>query len=150
MAHRGPGQDATRLSIVGGHEHLDDLGAWIEGIATHERLSRRTRFQLELVLTEAVTNVMDYARRAQGACRIDLACSVDADEINVEIVDDGPAFDPTARAEAEPPRSLEEARPGGLGIQLMRRYTSRMEYLRSDGRNALRLTLPNEPAADAG
>jgi anti-sigma regulatory factor (Ser/Thr protein kinase) len=92
---------------------------------------------------------MDYAAPAGREGRIELSCSIADGRIELELRDDGPAFDPTGRPPPPRPASLAEARPGGLGIHLIRSYTSRMEYRREGTHNVLRLTLPLDAAADS-
>jgi len=132
------------LSLVNDHAALDDLAGWLENWVEQNGLSSASAFRLDLVLTEAVTNVIDHTPKAHRDGRIDLACVVRDGNIEVELSDDGPVFDPTARAEAVLPSSLAEATPGGLGIHLMRRYTTRMAFQREQNRNILRMTLPIE------
>jgi anti-sigma regulatory factor (Ser/Thr protein kinase) len=136
---------AQRLSLANDHGALDELGAWLAEIAARDSLPARAAFQLDLVLTEAVTNVMDYAHSADGGGRIDLVYAIEAGSIRIEIADDGPPFDPTVRAEVVLPSSLDAATPGGLGIHLMRRYTLDMAYRRDNGRNILSMRLPLDP-----
>jgi anti-sigma regulatory factor (Ser/Thr protein kinase) len=137
---------ALHLSLANDHGTLDELGAWLTEIAARDHLSARAAFQLDLVLTEAVTNVMDYSQRDDGEGRIDLVYTIEAGAIRIDIADDGPPFDPTTRAEVTLPSSLDAATPGGLGIHLMRRYTLDMAYRRDNGRNILSLRLPLDPA----
>lgn len=140
----------VRLRLAPDYTQLALLEAWVQDFSLAGELPARTRFGLELVLTEAVTNVMDHARNADGtgaevAGEIEVICALRADSVLVEVIDDGSPFDPTARAVATLPANLDEASPGGLGIHLMRRYTSSMEYARELNRNVLRITLPVVP-----
>lgn len=139
----------SRLVLRRDHAQLAALETWVHDLAAARSLSQRTVFNLDLVLTEAVTNVIDHAGHADQNGDIELSCFLNDAGIEVAISDDGPPFDPTARAPVVPPRSLEEAVPGGLGVHLMRRYTTRMDYAREDGRNVLRMTLPVEFAQPA-
>lgn len=136
--------ESSRLTLRNEHSQLADLGEWLEALAAGKGLPAQAAFRLDLVLTEAVTNVMDHARRPDLAGSIELACAILDDRILVKVIDDGPPFDPTARAPVILPSTLEEAEPGGLGIHLMRQYTSDMEYRREDDCNVLRMTLPLE------
>lgn len=145
-----PALPTARLVLANDHAGLTQLGEWLEGFSSACRLPAPTAFRLDLVLTEAVTNVMDYAKPADSAGQIELTCSLGDGQIEIELADDGPQFDPTARAPASLPASLAEAEPGGLGIHLMRRYTSRFDYRREGGRNILRMALPIEPGASTG
>ena len=139
-----------RLKLTPDYTQLARLEAWVNDFFLACELPARTRFSLELILTEAVTNVMDHARSASdagagGACEIEISCALRAGSVLVEIADDGSPFDPTARAVTALPANLDEASPGGLGIHLMRRYTSSMEYVREQNRNVLRMTVPVAP-----
>ena len=68
--------------------------------------------------------------------------SVAREGVNVVLTvdDDGGPFDPTAVPPPDPPDNLDEAPVGGFGIQLMRAFSSNIEYQRTSGRNQLRLT----------
>ena len=149
MHAAGTGGSIARLHLSNQHHALSELSAWLAELAAQRDLPPRVAFRLELVLTEAVTNIMDHAAGTERAGRIDLACQIDADAVRIVLSDDGAAFDPTARMEVVLPESLDIARPGGLGIHLMRRYTRTMAYRREDDRNVLSLTLPraDEPLA---
>jgi serine/threonine-protein kinase RsbW len=61
------------------------------------------------------------------------------DTVELEIDDDGVAFDP--RRSPEPPSSgdLATARIGGWGIPIIRRFSDEMRYRRAGGRNVLTL-----------
>lgn len=139
----------SRLTLTNNYSQLAELGDWLQRIASSSGLPAQAVFRLDLVLTEAVTNVMDHAHRLGLAGRIELACSILEDRILVEVIDDGLPFDPTARAPVILPSSLEEARPGGLGIHLMRQYTTDMAYRRESDRNILCMTLPLERQASS-
>jgi len=125
--------DPSQLSI---------LEEWLHGLASRCGLSDQSLFSLDLVLTEAVTNVMCYARNTDASGEIIVTCTFQGDHIEVEIVDDGRPFDPTAHMPAALPTSLADAKPGGLGIHLMRQYTNSMHYRRERERNILHMTVP--------
>ena len=95
---------------------------------------------MELVLTEAVTNVMDYGKQPEG--KIEISCTLLHECILIEIIDAGIPFDPTQVKPADRPQTLEDATPGGLGIHLIHHYTYNMHYQRKNGRNILRMCLP--------
>ena len=138
---------ASRLVLTSDHHDLAALAEWLEHFAHKNVLPAHARFRLDLVLTEAVTNVMDHGHLPEVKGRIELACLVQDQLIQVEINDDGPPFDPTARAPVVLPDCLAMATPGGLGIHLIRQYTSTLAYHRENACNVLRMTLPVEPAS---
>lgn len=134
---------AERLALAPRLDALTALSGWIEAYAVAHGVSPRAAFQLELVLTEAVTNIIEHGQCP--AASIEIACERLADRLLVEISDAGAPFDPTAHVPHLPPANLEEATPGGLGVRLIHRYTREMRYRREAGSNHLYLTL----AADA-
>jgi anti-sigma regulatory factor (Ser/Thr protein kinase) len=135
---------ASRLVLTGDYHGLTALAEWLEGFADQYALPAQARFRLDLVLTEAITNIMDHGHLPVVEGHIELACCVQEQNIEIEIADDGPPFDPTARAPVVLPDSLAMATPGGLGIHLIRQYTSTLTYRREGARNVLRMSLPVE------
>jgi anti-sigma regulatory factor (Ser/Thr protein kinase) len=145
----------VRLRLARDHAQLARLEAWLHDFSTACELPARASFGLELVLTEAVTNVMDHSHNAGGddsneTGEIEVICTLRDGCVSAELIDDGPPFDPTSSVPVVLPANLDEASPGGLGIHLMRRYTSSMEYVREQNRNVLRMTLPVTADAPVG
>jgi anti-sigma regulatory factor (Ser/Thr protein kinase) len=82
---------------------------------------------------------MDYADRPDGM--IEIVCKIRSGHIFLDIIDDGLPFDPTGHKAAVIPHTLNEANPGGHGIQLIRHYTDTMQYRRENNRNFLHMSL---------
>jgi anti-sigma regulatory factor (Ser/Thr protein kinase) len=119
-------------------EDLVILADWVAGYVDRHALDPATAFRLELVLTEAVTNVIDHC---VDATAIEIACTRDGEKVQVEIADDGAPFDPSALAPHALPTHLAEATPGGLGVHLIRQYSEDLRYQRTPGHNHLLLSL---------
>ena len=121
-----------RLTV---HALLDPLG-----------IDERALGRIDVVLEELVSNVVRHSRRASV---ILLAAAWAAGELELEISDDGEPFDPVAAPDPAPFTELEEARLGGLGIHLVRRLATTLDYARIAGaprdRNRVRVTLPAPP-----
>jgi anti-sigma regulatory factor (Ser/Thr protein kinase) len=128
------------------------LTQWIIEACAAAHISEKMSFAVQLCLDEAVANIMQHAaqhaaqhtaQHPAGTARASsISASLERSDAGVwlDIEDDGEAFDPTAVALRAPALTLELLPVGGLGIHLMRQYSSRMEYSRSGGRNRLRLT----------
>jgi anti-sigma regulatory factor (Ser/Thr protein kinase) len=127
---------------------LGKLTQWIIEACAAAHIPEKTSFAVQLCLDEAVTNILQHAaqhaeQQGEGGARASaISASLERGDAGVwlGIEDDGEAFDPTAVAPRTSARTLELLPVGGLGIHLMRQYSSRMEYSRSGGRNRLRLT----------
>jgi serine/threonine-protein kinase RsbW len=103
---------------------------------------------LELVLEECVTNTLRYGYESTGLRWVDLAVSLCTDEVRLTIEDDARPFDPCSDPEPELPKTLDEARIGGLGLFLVRRTASTIDHERVEGRNTLTIRLARHATAD--
>lgn len=92
---------------------------------------------------EALTNIMRhcYCGRVDQPLEIHFsrvrgdASAASKSGLQILLCDYGPAVDPAKFKE----RSLDEVRPGGLGLHLIRRSMDEVGYERSGGRNQFRL-----------
>jgi anti-sigma regulatory factor (Ser/Thr protein kinase) len=100
-------------------------------------LDDATLATVELVLEECVTNTLRYGYDSTGLRWIELEFVLQPDAVDLCIEDDANSFDPLSVPEPELPRSLEEARVGGLGLLMVRRATTDLHYVRLPGRNRL-------------
>ena len=96
---------------------------------------------VELVLEEAVTNVVRYGYDHPVGHIIEIDLQVDLDEVQILIVDDGRPFDPLDSGGLLLPDSLEDAQVGGLGLLMIRNTANTMSYERRDGQNRFLLTV---------
>jgi anti-sigma regulatory factor (Ser/Thr protein kinase) len=122
---------------------LATLAAFVEQFADAADLPAPMAFQLNLVLDELVTNSIDYGHAADaggsGSGTIRLRLERIRDVVEVDLVDEGPAFDPRTLPDPDLNAPLETRRVGGLGIHLVRQYVDEFDYQREDGRNHIRL-----------
>lgn len=125
-------------------EDLSVLGEWVEDLAGKFSISARGIFRLQLVLEEAVTNIIQNAYTDTNEHNILVNLSCNGQTICVTIQDDGDAFNPEEHPELVLPGTLEEATVGGLGIHLMRSYTDTFDYQRKDNINVLTMTIVDQ------
>lgn len=118
-------------------ERLADVTGAIEELGARERWSPDFLFRMNLVLEEMTLNVMTHGR-AGGARELEVVVVCDADSVSIEIVDDGPRFDPLSEApEPDTDAPLDERPIGGLGVHLVREMMDQIDYRYEDGRNRL-------------
>ncbi len=89
-----------------------------------------------LALDEACTNVIRYAYRGDPSRTIRLNLEVTGDELHCTIRDYGASCDP----EKIRGRELDDFRPGGLGVRIMRTAFDRVEYIPKPRGTCLKLT----------
>ena len=122
---------------------------WMHEVATKEQLSSDLTFAIDVCLEELLTNIARHGaaapvngdpsagERPTVSVRISLTISDKVVELMVE--DDGRAFD-VSKAPAHPVRQpLAEVPVGGLGLKLIRSFTSDIGYRRLNGRNLVTL-----------
>ena len=122
-------------------EALATLSNWVNILIPQLKLSPRGAFQLELVLVEAVTNIVENAYENAADHEITITLHCQEHTVRVTIKDDGQPFDPFQVPAIELPDSLEDAKEGGLGIHLIRSYTKECHYCREGQYNLLVLVL---------
>lgn len=113
----------------------------VEAFLAERAVAASARLRVAMLLEEAVMNVAMHGHAPPDGHELQLSVAVHGDRIELVIEDDGIAFDPVSAALPAPPASLEESRPGGLGVRLMRRFAREMHYQRRDGRNRLTLAV---------
>jgi anti-sigma regulatory factor (Ser/Thr protein kinase) len=109
-------------------------------------LSAGTRYNIELVFEEIVANIVRHGSDPERAVAIHVALEVGGESIVLTFLDDGVPFDPRERTDPIAPKSLEDATVGGLGLMLVRRAATGLEYCRTaDQNNRLVVVLAGDP-----
>ncbi|MCY4376484.1 MAG: ATP-binding protein [Spirochaetaceae bacterium] len=125
------------LKLEADPERLSDITDAVEELGERERWPPDFLFRMNLVLEEMTLNVMTHGRSA-GASELEVVVVCEADTVTVEIVDDGPRFDPLQDAPVpDPDASLDDRPVGGLGVYLVREMVDEVSYRYEDGRNRL-------------
>ena len=115
------------------------LNEFVEEIGQDFSLSPEVIFNLNLVLEEAVVNIINYAYPKEEHERIYLSAKLREGSIVLVLTDTGKEFDPTMAPEADITLSADEREIGGLGIFLIRQIMNEVKYERIEGKNVLTL-----------
>ena len=118
---------------------ISRLAAFIEEVGEDFALTPDVIFNLNLVLEEAVVNVINYAYPKEEHQDIYLSAHLHEGSIVFVLTDTGKEFDPTLAPEADITLSADEREIGGLGIFLIRQLMNEVRYQRIDGKNVLTL-----------
>ncbi len=94
----------------------------------------------QVIVEELVCNVMDHGVRS-GVDALVLGLAIDAGRVQLEIRDNGAAYDPLAHPPPDLDADIEQRPIGGLGIHLVRELSQDAHYRREDGWNVLRIVL---------
>jgi anti-sigma regulatory factor (Ser/Thr protein kinase) len=137
MLQADVGGSLLRLKLPNRRDAVETARQSVLTFLEPHALSQRTVFAVELVLEEALMNVISYAFQDDAWHEIDLTVQIEGGDVVLRIEDGGIAFDPLQVPERTPPASIDEAVPGGLGIRLVRRFASSAAYERLGKRNVL-------------
>lgn len=118
---------------------VSKLNEFVEEIGNEFSLTPDVVFNLNLVLEEAVVNVINYAYPKEEHQSIYLSASLRKGSIVLILTDTGKEFDPTMAPDVDITLSADEREIGGLGIFLIRQIMNEVKYERIDGKNILTL-----------
>jgi serine/threonine-protein kinase RsbW len=97
--------------------------------------------KIVLAVDEACTNVIKHAYQYAPDRKIEIVIRPDKDRLQITVIDDGKAFNPSIAKLPDLKQHLSHYRRGGLGIYLMRTLMDKVEYKYAPGkRNEVRLT----------
>lgn len=132
------GEPRASLIVSSELRELSRVSAWVQDWAERQCLPARVVQNLDLCSTEVVTNIMSYAC-GNGTQRIVLRLSWQGEDVALEVEDEGSKFDLRQVPEPVPATSVLDARIGGWGIPIVRRFSDGLLYRHEGGRNCLTL-----------
>lgn len=91
--------------------------------------------RVQVANDEIWSNIVHYS----GATEASLHLRREGDTLYLDYADNGVPYDPTGAAEADTTLSAEERPIGGLGLHMVRRMTTSMDYVYAEGQNRLTL-----------
>lgn len=124
-------------TLTGGRSGFSALMNALEGYLIRRGAPEAALGALMVSVDEVVSNILNHGGEA---LRVAVSAGADGRAAWVEVVDDGPPFDPTAAAAPDTGLPLEERDVGGLGIHLVRKLADEVAYDRRGGRNRLRFS----------
>jgi anti-sigma regulatory factor (Ser/Thr protein kinase) len=107
------------------------------------------RQDVDFALEELFTNMVKYSTGSKADVRIELMPIEGGVEVTMTDYDVEP-FDVTKAPDADVKLPIEERRPGGLGLHLIRRLLDSIEYEYSKERRQSRITFRKTNAAPPG
>jgi anti-sigma regulatory factor (Ser/Thr protein kinase) len=121
-------------------EELAVLFDKIEELAETWQWSVPLTMNINLVLEEAVSNVIFYSFDDERKHEIIIYISIQENELTIVISDDGKPFDPTSAQLPDVELKTEDRPVGGLGIFLISKIMNSVSYTRKNKLNILTLT----------
>jgi serine/threonine-protein kinase RsbW len=125
------------LSVANKIEELPALAAMLDQLGEEWDLNPGLVMSLNLVVEEALTNVIFYAFDDKEQHQIEVDITIAGQLLTTTISDDGKPFDPTKRDNPDITLSVDDRQIGGLGIFLIRKIMDQVNYKREQNKNVL-------------
>lgn len=121
-------------------ESIGEVFAFLEVFSKEQNVDDKTAFCVNLVAEELFTNMVRHNQG--GGDRITVSIERSDNRVQLELVDtDVEPFDPSTAETPPVDAGIEERRPGGLGIYLVRKMVDDLRYdYEADGRR-MRVTV---------
>jgi len=134
-------QPEIRLTLPNDLEELARVNELASSFLERHGIAPDTVYVTNLALEEVLSNVIRHGYEDANRHEISVRLRIDAGRVELQVVDDGRAFDPLSAAEVDVLAPLEERPVGGLGIHLLRKMASHVRYERANGRNQLHVRI---------
>ena len=134
---------AQRLDITIKNS-LEEFSRLVEAVAvflSEHEVSAKVDFTVNLVVEEAVLNVINYAYPTQGEHDINFSMSIHGRELTLYLSDAGRPYDPLARPDPNIDAPIDEREVGGLGVHLIKKTCKHVAYTHEAGENRLTMVV---------
>jgi anti-sigma regulatory factor (Ser/Thr protein kinase) len=120
-------------------EELSSLAEQIDNLSEEWAISQALIMNINLVIEEAVSNIIFYAYNNNDKHEIKISISLENNRLTIKITDDGIPFNPLAQQQPDINLPVGERPVGGLGIFLISQMMDEMNYARQKNQNILTL-----------
>ena len=120
-------------------EELTSLAGQIDNLAEEWELSPALTMNINLVIEEAVSNIIFYAFKDKLKHEIKISISLENNRLTIIITDNGIPFNPLEQQQPDISLPAGERPVGGLGIFLISQIMDEMNYERNKNENILTL-----------
>jgi anti-sigma regulatory factor (Ser/Thr protein kinase) len=134
------------LTLPAKTESLGAVTRFLREGARDASFSEARMGEIDLIVEEIFMNIARYSYPEGASGVVSVSYTVwGSGELAVEFGDQGVAFDPLTVAPPDLADDLEERRPGGLGVFLLKEFADSLSYRREQGWNRLTLGISTKP-----
>lgn len=121
-------------------EAIGEVFALLETFSDGQKIDEKTAFCINLVVEELFTNMVRH--NEGGGDRITVSIERQDNQLHLELIDtDVEPFDPNTAEVPQVEAGIDERRPGGLGIYLVRRMVDDLNYDYETESRRMRITV---------
>lgn len=131
--------DRLRLTLNSVPSALLTIADALSAFAKERKLPHLIESAIHLALEETVTNIIGHGYQGRADGKIDIEVALEPCEVVVTIEDAAPPYNPLAAPAPDFDSPLEQRKPGGLGVFLIKRLMDSLDYRYTGGKNRLTL-----------
>jgi phosphoserine phosphatase len=119
--------ESKRREFARSLDSLEEIFSFVRAILEEIGASDADSYAVTMAVEELFTNMVKYNAAGSGAITLEIECI--GDEVVCQLTDpDSERFDVTAVPDADIRQPVEQRRPGGLGLHLIRRMLDAIDY----------------------
>ena len=132
--------EIKKISIKNKMDQLEDVQQFLEQLGMEWQLDARMIFEINLVLEEYITNLVNYGYHDRENHDIIIEILKEETQLKIIIIDDAGPFNILETPDNEDvEKPVGERRIGGLGIHFIKKLTDQLEYQSVGGMNRLEM-----------
>lgn len=112
----------------GRFESLEKISHFVKKAAEDAGLDEQQTYSVELAVDEAASNIIEHAYQGEDIGQIHCICIVSPTGLTIVLKDQGRPFNPDAVPEVNTNQTLDERKPGGAGVFLIRKVMDQVKY----------------------
>jgi anti-sigma regulatory factor (Ser/Thr protein kinase) len=117
-----------QLHVPSSTENLSMIREFVGRVGERAGMDSAELTKLELAVDEACANVIEHAYGSDHTHEVTVKATVDCEAVQIEIVDTGRCFDPSAIEQVNLDQLISQRKSGGLGMRLIRSLMDEVQY----------------------
>jgi len=128
------------VRITNQRDQIDTVRKFFDDYSKENKLTEKTVHDIQMALDELLTNIVNYGYEDSDEHKIDVRFGINDDAVRVEIIDDSKPYNILEKENPDISLSVEDKPIGGLGIFLIKKLMSNVDYYTKEGKNHLVMT----------
>ena len=128
------------VQITNQRDQVDTVRKFFDDYSKENKLTEKTVHDIQMALDELLTNIVNYGYEDSDEHKIDVRFGINDDAVRVEIIDDSKPYNILEQDNPDISLSVEDKPIGGLGIFLIKKLMSNVDYYTKEGKNHLVMT----------
>ncbi|MCH2145295.1 MAG: ATP-binding protein [Phycisphaerales bacterium] len=139
---RSSGEFSTVVELSFDRSEIEAVQSEVARELAERGFDESAAFAVRLAIEEALVNGFRHGNGGDLTKKVRFECRINSSSICIEVIDEGPGFNPDGVPDPTHESNLET--PSGRGIMLMKAYMSEVEYLPPG--NRVRMSYHRTPA----